>query len=103
MKWFIRIHKEVEEFTVHDILQTVWFHILVLGRVSCVHLTVCPSEYVWDLLPADKKKRKSEDGLAGGNEDSQQNQHIQIDSVHLTYQFYMFLCCSCSYWKLKFM
>lgn len=38
------------------------------------------------LLPADKKKRKSEDGLAGGNEDSQQNQHFQIDSVHLTYQ-----------------
>lgn len=52
------------------------------------------------LLPADKKKRKSEDGLAGGNEDSQQNQHFQIDSVHLTYQFQMFLC---SYWKLNFM
>lgn len=42
------------------------------------------------LLPADKKKRKSEDGLAGGNEDSQQNQHFQIDSVHLTYQFHIF-------------
>lgn len=55
------------------------------------------------LLPADKKKRKSEDGLAGGNEDSQQNQHFQIDSVHLTYQFHMFLCCSCSYWELNFM